>query len=164
MLNKSSVLTLLAGLSLWAFLWLLYAAERRTALYLIPVYVIMFSLSHLRWASAAFPVLFFLWNPGLFRGDAAVPKRSSLLLIVTTVLNTVWFIFWWKKEVGAEGPKYIYSVCALNFVWIVSLWMLLAGSREREPSFKLNLLFHWMLFAWLCSFAFPIFIAALFAS
>lgn len=93
-----------------------------------------------------------------------MPKRSHVLLMVTTFLTAVWFIFWWKKEVAAEGPRYIYLVCAVNVVWIGSLWMLFAHSREGEPSFKMNLLFHWMLFAWLYLFAFPIFIAPLFRS
>ena len=55
-------------------------------------------------------------------------------------------------------------VCAVNVVWIGSLWMLFAYSREGEPSFKMNLLFHWMLFARLYLFALPIFIAPLFRS
>jgi hypothetical protein len=165
MLKKSAVLTLLAGMSLWVLARLLFAAEKQKALYIVPVYVFIFGLSRLRWILAvAFPLLFFVWNPGLFQGHAPVPKRSHVLLTVTTFLTAVWFIFWWKKEVAAEGPRYIYFVSAVNVVWIVTLWMLFARSRKGEPSFKMNLLFHWMLFAWLYLFAFPIFIGPLFRS
>ncbi len=93
-----------------------------------------------------------------------LPKRSHILLMVTTLLTAIWFIFWWEKEVAAEGPKYIYLVCAVNVVWIGSLWTLLAHSRKEDASFKMNLLFHCMLFAWLYLFAFPVFIAPLFRS
>jgi hypothetical protein len=160
MLKKSTVLTLLAGMSLWVLARLLFAAEKQEALYIVPVYVFIIG----RWASAAFPLLFFVWNPGLFQGHAPVPKRSHALLVVTTLLTAVWFIYWWRKEVAAEGPKYIYLVCAVNVLWIGSLWTLFAQSRKGEPSFKMNLLFHWMLFAWLYLFAFPTFIGPLFRS
>lgn len=121
-LKKSTVLTLLARMSLWVLARLLFAAEKQKGLYIIPVYVFIIGLLRLRWIlAAAFPLLFFVWNPGLFQGHARVPKRSHVLLMVTTFLTAVWFISWWKKEVAAEGPRYIYLVCAVNVVWIRSL-------------------------------------------
>ena len=116
------------------------------------------ALFGLRQAAVAVPVVLFLvWNPGLFQGDAAVPKRSYVLLIILTLLNVLWFVVGWKDGLAMQGEKYNYSVCGANIVWIAALWMLFARCRKTEPSFKSNLLFHWMLFAWLAWYAFPFF-------
>jgi len=102
-------------------------------------------------------VVFFVWNPGLFNGDSIVPKRSYVLLIVTTVLNTLWFIGGWRDGVAVQGARYSYSVCAINVVWILLLWFMFIRNRKAEPSFKMNLLLHCFLFAWLAWYAFPFF-------
>jgi hypothetical protein len=116
------------------------------------------ALFGLRQAAVAVPmVLFFVWNPELFQGDAAVPRRSYVLLIAATLLSALWFVVGWKDGLAMQGPKYNYSVCAVNVVWIASLWLLFARSRRATPSFKMNLLFHWMLFAWFAWYAFPFF-------
>ena|SRR2546426_4453677 len=156
---KSDRLTLLAGLSLLVpVLFWLFSGEGPTILYPFPALVFIPALLYLRWAAVAVPmVLFLVWNPGLFYGDAKVPKRSYVLLIIATLLNVLWFVVGWKDGLAIQGAKYNYSVCAVNMVWAASLWVISAHSWKAEPSFKTNLLLHWMLFAWLAWYAFPFF-------
>ncbi len=102
-------------------------------------------------------ILFFVWSPGLFKGDAAVPKRSYALLIVTTLLSAIWFLIGWRDGLAIQGERYNYFVCAVNVVWVGSLWLLSMINRKAEPTFKRNLLFHWIFFLWLAWYAFPFF-------
>jgi hypothetical protein len=154
---KSNLFTLLAGLSLLVpILFWLVPGEGPTVFYPFPAFMFIPALFGLRQAAVAIPmVLFFVWNPGLFQGDAAVPKRSYVLPIAATLLSPLWFVVGWKDGLAVQGPKYNYSVCAVNVVWIALLWLLFARGRRAEPSFKMNLLFHWMLFAWFAWYAFP---------
>jgi hypothetical protein len=46
------------------------------------------------------------------------------------------------------------AICAINVAWLVSLWTILY-SASKMRSFKTNLLFHAVLFAWLAWYAFP---------
>ncbi len=126
--------------------------------YPFPALVLIPAFFGLRWAAVAVPmVLFFVWNAGLFNGDARVPKRSYVLLIVATLVNALWFIVGWKDGLAIQGARYNYSVCMINIAWITVLWVMFARSRKAEASFKMNLLFHWMFFAWLAWYAFPFF-------
>jgi hypothetical protein len=157
---KSNHLTLLAGLSLLvpALFWVLFEQFQPSAFYPFPALMFIPALFGLRQASVAVPMaLFFAWNAGLFHGDAAVPKRSYVLLIVATLLDALWFIAGWKDGLAMQGAKYNYSVCAVNIACIAALSMLFVRGRKTEPSFKSNLLFHWLLFAWLAWYAFPFF-------
>lgn len=99
-------------------------------------------------------LLFFAWNPGLFRGTLQVPKRSWVLLTILTALSAVYFPFSWRYGNEYQGHKYTDIICAINVGWIAVLWaVLLRASRLR--SFGSNLLFHATLFAWLAWYAFP---------
>jgi hypothetical protein len=156
---RSDRLTWLAGLSLLvpALFWP-FSGEGPTILYPFPALVLIPAFFGLTFAAAAVPmVLFFVWNPGLFNGNAKVPKRSYVLLIVATLVNVLWFVVGWKDGLAVQGTRYNYTVCAVNILWIASLWMMFALSRRAEPSFKTNLLLHWVLFAWLAWYAFPFF-------
>jgi hypothetical protein len=113
-------------------------------------------MAGLAYGAVAVPsLLFFVWNPGLFRGDAKVPKRSYWLLGTAIILSSIWFVVSWKWGLQYQGVRYTYIVCGGNIVWAVFLVGLFAGFRNREVSFKTNLLLHWALFAWLAWYAFP---------
>ena len=102
-------------------------------------------------------VFFFVWNPGLFNGDTKTPKRTYILLVVTTLLSVLWFVLGWRDGIVMQGPRYNFSVLGVNIVWITVLWFMFVRNWKTEPSFKVNLLLHWLLFFWLAWYAFPFF-------
>jgi hypothetical protein len=156
---KSSHLTILAGFSLLFPALFVYFKQTGfdNIFYPYPVLVFIPMFFGLRWASFAVPtMLFFAWNPGLFRGDAEVPRRSYVLLLIATVANVLWMIVNWKYGLAVQGAKYSYSVCLVNVAWAALLFVMFTRS-QKERSFKTNLLLHWILFAWFAWYAFPFF-------
>jgi hypothetical protein len=152
---KSKFLTLLCGLSLllpiivWPRL-----KDLPSPLYPLPFLVVAFALA-MRYAAIAVPMLlFFVWNPGLFRGETKMPKRSYVLLAVATLLSVPWFAMGWKFGLEYQGGRYCYSVLVTNICWLAGLWLVFARTKTAD-SFAPNLFFHWMLFAWLAWYAFP---------
>jgi hypothetical protein len=99
-------------------------------------------------------LLFFSWNPGLFREQTETPKRSVGLLLIATVLNAVYFVGSWAGGLHYQGAPYTYSVLILNLVWLAVLWVLFVR-QLRQPSFAGNLTVHWIFFAWIAWYAFP---------
>ncbi len=111
--------------------------------------------THLWMAGAAVPVvIFFLWNPRLSHGETRVPRRSYILLVVAAFLSIIWFVFGWKLGLHYQGSTYTYWVCGINLAWIAILAASIVRC-QRANSFTFNLIFHWLLFAWLGWFAFP---------
>jgi hypothetical protein len=153
---KTKLLTIAAGLSLLIpVLFWLFSKEGPTLLYPFPA--LMFIPSFLlRRAAVLVPVvLFFVWNPGLFGGEANIPRRSYILLITATVLSVLWFAVGWRDGLAVQGAKYNYAISGINALWMVVLWLLFSRSRKEEPSFTTNLAVHWVMFAWLAWYAFP---------
>ena len=99
-------------------------------------------------------LLFFAWNPGLFRGEYQMPRRSWVLLTILSALSVVYFMGSWRYGNQYQGREYTVAICAVNVVWLIILWAILYRS-SRLPSFTANLLFHAVLFSWLAWYAFP---------
>ena len=117
---------------------------------------LMLAQWHLEDAAVLLPLtLFLLWNPQLFRGEGKIPKRSYILFAVLVGLNAVDFVLSWKWGLQYEGPPYTAIVCSINIAWIGFLGLALRRWLNTSPSFRASLFFHWMLFAWLCWYAFP---------
>jgi hypothetical protein len=107
-------------------------------------------------ASVAVPTLyFFLWNPGLLRGENRVPGRSYVLFIIRTLLTVAYFFMNWKWGLQYQGAQFTHVVCAVNAVWIALLALAFSRSWKQPLSFGYSLLLHWVLFAWLAWYAFP---------
>ncbi len=112
---------------------------------LLPVLVLLPALFGLRRSrSGIIPViLFFVWNPGLFHGEGAVPQRSLVLLLVTTSLNLPWFVLGWNDGLTMQGARYKYSVSTVNVVFIAAtLDVIRTKSKDRafvqiEPAIPL---------------------------
>src|SRR4029077_2235026 len=112
---KNKLLTIAAGLSLLIpVLFWLFSKQGPSLLYPFPA--LMFIPSFLlRRAGVLVPVLlFFAWNPGLFGGQAKVPRRSYFLLIAATVLSIVWFAVGWRDGLAVQGAKYNYVISGIN--------------------------------------------------
>ena len=104
----------------------------------------------------ALPTLFFfIWQTGLFDGQAKIPKRSYWLFAVAAVLSIMYFVSSWKWGLEYQGVNFTHSVCVINIVWVAFLGLTLAMNRRRAPSYGFNLFLHWVLFAWLAWYAFP---------
>ncbi len=97
---------------------------------------------------------FWAWNPGLWRGEIKTPKRSFALLLVLTVFTAWYFKASWPDGVTYQGLRYTAAICAVNAVYLTVLWIIFIITRKK-CSFKMNVLTHWMLFAWLGWCAFP---------
>jgi hypothetical protein len=159
--SKTSALTFLAGLGLLipASIGLLSSGVPTVlcplpALTLLPAYLL--ADWHLWKAAVVLPtLLFFAWHPGLFRGQAKIPKRSYMLFAVATVLSLVYFAASWKWGLHYQGIRYTHVVCIVNITWAAFLGLAFARSWNGPSSFRFNLFLHWMLFAWLAWYAFP---------
>ena len=156
--TKSGLVTLIVGLSLLipASIGLLLAGAP-SVVSPIPMLTAIPAISLFGGAAVLIPTLFFfVWNPGLFRGEENVPKRSYGLLATATAFSIIWFVGdGWKYGLQYQGSQYTHLVCAINFVWVASLWALVIYDWKRAPSFGANLLFHWIVFVWLSWYAFP---------
>ena len=107
------------------------------------------------WIALLLPaVLFMVWNPALFRGETAVPKRSLVLLTILTALSDLYFVESWRLGLRYQGAAFTYGVCLLNVLALLLLWLVFIWGT-RQPKFSHNLLAHWLLFVWLAWCAFP---------
>jgi ABC-type xylose transport system permease subunit len=125
------------------------------ALTVIPA-LLLSDWHHLGNAAVILPMLlFFLWNFRMFRGEGKVPRRSYVLLALLAVLAAIDFVVSWRDGLQYEGPKYTVAVCSVNIVWLAFLGLAFARTIKGTTSFAASLFLHWMLFAWLCWYAFP---------
>ncbi len=100
-------------------------------------------------------LIFFLWNPTLIaRQEAKVPKRTIGLIVVLSILTIVYFATGWKDGLHYQGAHQTIAVCGINALWLAALWWAVVHAWRR-PSFRANLLSHWLLFASLGWYAFP---------
>lgn len=161
---KNGIATFIVGMGLLipAYLGLLLTGWPTVicplpALTFVPALLLSYWSSWCARAAVFVPVLFFFaWNPALFQGSGRIPGRSYGLLAVATALSIIAFVAGWKLGLRYQGAQYVYSVCAINIVWVASLWTMFAQKRKSAASsFKASLFLHWALFAWLSWYAFP---------
>jgi hypothetical protein len=159
--SKSTIATIAAGLSLLLPASIgLFASNVPSILGPLPALTVLpaFLLSGQGMGKAAVAVpmlLFFAWHPGLFRGDAKVPKRSYVLLLVLILLAIADFVTSWNWGLQYQGAHYTQVVCAVNVAWAAFLVLAFARAWKKPSSFASSLFLHWMLFAWLAWYAFP---------
>jgi hypothetical protein len=124
------------------------------ALTVIPA--LMLAQWHLEYAAVLPPALaFLLWNPQLLRAEGKIPKRSYVLFALIVVLSAVDLALEWKRGWLYHGPSYTAIVCSINIAWIGFLSLAFRRCLNKASSFQTSLFVHWMLFAWLCWYAFP---------
>jgi len=160
---KASYQTFLAGVGLAFLAWIGCFSSGTPSVIcpmpivtILPAFLLASRPSHLPyWLSVLVPaILFFAWNPGLFRGNSRVPQRSGVLLSTLTVLSIAYFVGSWRDGNHYQGHEFTAIICVVNIVWIVILWVILYRS-SRLASFAANLLFNAALVAWVAWYAFP---------
>lgn len=155
---KTKFLAVAAGVSLlFPLLFLLVSKQGPTLLYPFPALIFIPSFLLRRAAILVPTALFFLWNRGLIQGESRIPRRSYILLTLATILTIAWFGVGWRDGLAIQGARYSYGIAAINGLWIVFLWWLVARARTVEPSFGTNLVLHWAMFVWFAWYAFPFF-------
>jgi hypothetical protein len=116
----------------------------------------MLSQWHLEYVALLLPTLLFVfWNPQLFRAEGKIPKRSYVLFLLLAVLNAVAFVVDWKWGLKYQGSQYTALVCSINILWVGFLSLAFRRTAKKTPTFRTSLFLHWVLFAWLCWYAFP---------
>ena len=158
---KSIILTILAGLLLALLaaqslgVWVPGGASIIAPLPLPLIWFAFRTDSAFLLAIALLPSLaFWVWSPGLFRGKATVPFRSIILFVIGLAASIIWFVEGWRYGLKYQGLTYNISTALLSAVLAVLTGVLILRSR-KVPSFTLNLLTHFVLFAWLITYAFP---------
>jgi hypothetical protein len=158
---NSRLLVITAGLCLLLPAWIGFFSSGVPTLYspfptltILPAFVL--SRWHFESLAVLVPnILFFLWSPGLLlKQRPNLPKRTIVLLGLLTVLTVVDCVLEWKDGVHYRGTRHTILVYIINAMWLASLWWTVVRS-QRQPSFKANLVSHWLLFAWLAWYAFP---------
>lgn len=99
------------------------------------------------------PVAFWAWSHQLRAGDDTIPRRSVVLFLLLSVLSLAWTIAGYPYARDFQGLGYARLVTAIN----VSTPLLLAGILRRNrlsQRWSLAFAFHWLVFAWLGSYAF----------
>jgi len=69
-------------------------------------------------------------------------------------LSACFFVWGWHEGVTHEGLRFTRVAAGLSAALVFLTAGLILSSRKR-PSFRLNLLAHFVLFGWLVSYAFP---------
>jgi hypothetical protein len=49
-------------------------------------------------------LLFFAWNPGLFKGNCKIPIRTPVLFLLAGTLDVIWFVGGWNYGLQYQGP------------------------------------------------------------
>src|SRR5215471_221046 len=136
---KTRSFAILAGLGLLAPAWIGLVAPAPAIWSPLPILTVLpgFLLSPWNFRAAAFvPVLLFsMWNPGVFRGDDRIPKRSYGLLLALTALTGIWFARGWTLGLQYQGTEHTHVVFTVNLIWLVLLWASAIHGLKAAPSF-----------------------------
>lgn len=60
------------------------------------------------------PALFWLWQPGLFRGSERVPRRSLILFLLASVLSILLIATGWHWGVQYQGLAFVRAVASVT--------------------------------------------------
>lgn len=97
---------------------------------------------------------FLAWSNQLLHGRLEIPRRSRVLFIVSTLLSCTLFVLGWHVGLQYQGRTYVLWSAIFAAAGAAVLLVLLEWNR-RTPTFANSALFHFMLFAWLGTYAMP---------
>jgi len=97
---------------------------------------------------------FWAWSYQLFGGRADIPKRTLMLLPSVALFSVAWFAVGWAYGLQYEGPLFTTAAAWISAgAGVVLAALVYLGLRR--PSFATSLAVHWLLFAWILTYAFP---------
>ena len=101
-----------------------------------------------------FGLVFAAWSIQLLRSEATIPRRSIILFVIATILSSLVYFSGWQYGLKYQGESYVFAALATSVIIIVVL-VVLAGFNRRKPSLATSAAFHFVLFAWLATYAMP---------
>jgi hypothetical protein len=101
-----------------------------------------------------FASAFAAWSNQLLRAEAAIPRRSIVLLFVAILLSGLVFISGWEYGLKYQGMNYLFPALAISALAVVIL-VVIASLNRRRPMLATSAAFHFLLFAWLATYAMP---------
>lgn len=101
-------------------------------------------------------IAMWLWNPSIFLGSTRIPIRTWLLFGILSILSFVYYLKYKSYGQLHQGSGHVAALTVINLLLLLIL-LFTGVYGSRKPSYKKDLLFHWLLFAWLSSYAFPVF-------
>jgi hypothetical protein len=102
----------------------------------------------------AFGLAFAAWSHQLVRHEEHIPRRSVGLFAVTVILSALGFIVGWRYGIRYQGRTYVFACVALSVAMAVLLTAVLLRNSD-SPSVRSSAAFHFVLFAWLATYAMP---------
>jgi hypothetical protein len=99
-------------------------------------------------------ILFWLWSPHLFQGEANLVKRTKILGYIVAILSAAMFIKSWSLGQRYQGLQFTASYAMLS-MGLAAVIITLAQRSKGIQSFKLNLVITWLIFTWIFTYAFP---------
>ena len=100
------------------------------------------------------PLLLLAWHPRLLAGADEVPRRSSVGLVLISILTVADLAFGWQYGLKYQGKPYTMALVLLNAVAMSVAWVLLWVARKRR-TFWSTLVSHAFVAGWLVWIAFP---------
>lgn len=102
------------------------------------------------------PILFYVFNFHLFKGNRRIPLKSIILFLIIMILEIIYFIFSIQLGLQYQGNNFVICSVLLNLIFICILFFLLL-KNYRKSSYLTNLFFNFLLMFWFFWFAFPFF-------
>ena len=97
---------------------------------------------------------FALWCKQLFAGRAEIPRRSVVLFAGSFLLSIAIFVGGWRYGLKYQGTSYVYWCLLLSIGCTIALVSLLIWNW-CSPRVATSVLFHFVLFGWVCTYAMP---------
>jgi hypothetical protein len=153
-----SKMTILAGLALYPTIllgtWLGPLKRAPSMLFVFPLFLGPLGLVIYLSLLLIGPIMW-IWNKEAFDGATTIPKRSIVLLVITLIISVLLgatVLPDARQFLGDTRAAVIYSISFVCQLTLAGLYLL----NKRNARFSQNLVFHWLLFSWLLTYAFPV--------
>jgi hypothetical protein len=152
-LTAHGKMTILAGASLHLIILIIIFPNTISFWRPIPFFVMVIGPISLLFIILSGPI-FWIWNADLFEGSTLIPRRSTVLLLVSAALSIINGVMGIPYGTKYFGKLHTTTVLSISFSCLAILIVLRVMAYKRG-SFTLNLIFNWLLFSWLLTYAFP---------